>query len=98
MATFEISENLLTVSGDLDSDAEPGLREALRQLFEGGAGLVTVDLSSVNAITSVCVGALVVLWIDLCSDKRQVKVVASPPVKKVLDMTGLSRLLMGGQG
>ena len=82
------------VSGDLDPDAEAGLREGLCRLFDSGAEVVTLDLSGVNTISSICVGALVVLWVDLCSDGRRARLIPSPPVKKVLDMTGLSKVLM----
>ena len=93
MARFDLSADQLAVTGDLDSDAEVGFKGALQKLFESGAEVVTVNLSEVTAISSVCVGALVVLWVDLCSDRRRVRLVASPPVKKVLDMTGLSKAL-----
>ncbi len=98
MAGFELSEGRLTLSGVLDSDAEGQLRDALRRLLDGGAQVVTVDLSRVEMITSVCVGALVVLWIDLCAAGRQVQFATSPAVKKVLDTTGLTNVLMGDAG
>jgi anti-anti-sigma factor len=94
VATFELSGDRLKIGGILDTSAEAQLRDALQRLLDSGANVVTVDLSGVQMITSVCIGALVVLWIDLCEAGRQGKLLTSPSVKKVLDMTGLTTVLM----
>ncbi len=98
MASFVVVEDRLTVNGVLDSDAEKELRDQLQLLFDSGTGNVTIDLSGVGMITSVCIGALVVFWIDLCEADRRANLIASPEVKKVLDMTGLTAVLMDSAG
>ncbi len=94
MANIEVSGSLLTASGVLDGEAELELRNRFRELFDCGAALVTVDLSGVEVIASVCIGALLVLWMDLRSAGRSAKLIPSPPVKEVLDLTGLASVLM----
>lgn len=94
MAIFKVTEGRLTVSGILDSDSEAQLRDGFEKLVAGGAETVTVDLSEVELITSICIGALVVLWIDLTAAGKRAELITSPAVKKVLDMTGLSAVLM----
>jgi anti-anti-sigma factor len=98
MAEFDLSGDRLAVNGVLDSNAEGQLRSSFRKLLESDAEVVTVDLSEVKMITSVCIGALVVLWIDLGSAGRRGRLVTSPAVKKVLDMTGLTGVLAGEEG
>ena len=98
MASFSFSGDRLTASGILDADAQDQLSINCEKLLAGDAEAVTVDLSEVDVITSVCVGTLVALWIDLRSAGRRVKLKASPGVRKVLDMTGLTAVLMGEEG
>lgn len=98
MAGSDLSGDRLTVSGTLDSNTEGQLKDAFRKLLDGDAEVVMIDLSEVKMITSVCIGALVVLWIDLGSAGRRGKLVPSPSVKKVLDMTGLTSVLAGEGG
>lgn len=95
MAVFDLHTDRLTVSGILDTDAQDQLRYNCEKLLAGSAEAVTIDLSEVERITSVCVGTLVALWIDLCSAGRRAKLTASPEVKKILDMTGLAAVLLG---
>ncbi len=98
MANFELIGNRLEISGILDTSAEAQLRDGLQKLIDSGAEVVTADLSKVEMITSVCIGALVVLWIDLCEAGRRGQLITSPAVKKVLDMTGLSAVLLDAAG
>ena len=98
MARFDLTGDRLKISGILDASAEAQLRDGLQRLLDSGAEVVTADLSGVEMITSVCIGALVVLWIDLCETGRQGKLLTSPAVQKVLDMTGLTTVLMDAAG
>ena len=98
MASFNLSGDRLTASGILDADAQDQLRCNCEKLLAGDAEVVTVDLSEVDVITSVCVGTLVALWIDLRSAGRRAKLKASPGVRKVLEMTGLIPVLMREEG
>ena len=95
MARFDISADRMAVNGNLDAEAEKGLRAGIRQLLDGGASSLTVDLSGVDAITSICIGVLVVMCLDVRAAGKKMKIIASPGVKKVLDMTGLAAMLLG---
>ena len=98
MARFEVSRDRLTVSGVLDSGAEAQLRQGFEDLVAGGAEVVTVDFSGVEMVSSVCVGSLVVLWIDLRAAGRRGELIPSPAVKRILDMTGLAAVLTAKPG
>jgi anti-anti-sigma factor len=94
MASFELSGNQLKMSGSLDGDAEGPMRAQLDKLLGGTTGPVEVDMLGVDVISSICIGALVAFWIDLNSGGRTLKLSASPQVKRVLDLTGLTTVLM----
>lgn len=94
MASFDLISDRLTVSGALDAEAEEQLKDRCRRLLDGGAGVVTIDLSQVKTITSVCIGVLVALWVDLRSAGRRAELTASPKVREMLDMSGLTSVLM----
>ena len=90
MAEFDRRDDGLTVTGPLDAESESKLRRHLNVLLGEEAETVAIDLSKVNSISSVCVGQLVAFWIDLRPAGRRMKLVPSPAVRKVLDMTGLT--------
>jgi anti-anti-sigma factor len=94
MASFVSGGNELKVVGDLDADAEDQLKAELEKLVMGGGSVVTVDLSQVGLTASVCIGALVVLCIDLRAMGRRAQCVLSPGVAKTLDTVGLTSVLM----
>ena len=89
MPDFELDGGRLAASGSLDADAEGELRDQCARLLLSGTESVKVDLSGVGSISSVCVGALVALWIDLCAAGRGMELQASPEVRRVLDIAGL---------
>ena len=86
MADLKLSGSRLVVRGDLD--------DSCRELFEGSSGAVTVDLSKVARVTSTSVGILLGLWIDLRDAGRSGKIVPSPAVVRVLELTGLAAVLL----
>ncbi|MHC4250206.1 MAG: STAS domain-containing protein [Planctomycetota bacterium] len=90
MAEFDRGDDGLAVRGSLDGDSEGKLRRHLQVLLGGDAETVSINLSKVDSISSICVGSLVAFWIDLRPSGRRMKVAPSPAVRKVLDMTGLS--------
>ena len=90
MAEFDRSDEVLVVTGSLDGDSESKLRRHLQVLLGGESDPVTIDLSKVDFISSVCVGSLVAFWVDLRPAGRRMKIAPSAAVRKVLDMTGLS--------
>jgi len=94
MASFESTGTCLKVSGILDGEAEVPLRAQLQKLIESGEKSLELDLSDVESITSICIGALVAFWIDLSEAGGKLKFSSSEQVKRVLDMTGLTSVLM----
>ena len=94
MADFKLSGSRLVVRGDLDDECEAEMRDSCRELFEGSSGAVTVDLSKVARVTSTSVGILLGLWIDLRDAGRSGKIVPSPAVVRVLELTGLAAVLL----
>jgi anti-anti-sigma factor len=94
MANYEVTGDVLKVTGVLDTAAEAQLRTNLQKLFDGGAPKVSVDFTGVTMITSICIGGLVAFWIDLNGAGRKLDLTASETVKRVLDMTGLTSVLM----
>lgn len=90
MAEFKTVGDRLTVTGRLDASAEPELTSHGRKLLEGGAETVELDLSRVEQIASVCIGSIVALWIDLRPAGIRLKIIPSPAVKRVLELTGLA--------
>ena len=90
MAEFDRGDDGLVVTGSLDGDSESKLRRHLQVLLNGESEIVTIDLSKVDFISSVCVGSLVAFWVDLRPMGRRMKIAPSTAVRKVLDMTGLS--------
>ncbi len=98
MASFDLSGDRLSVSGALDANAQSQLSDHCRKLLDSGGDAVTIDLSGVEMITSVCIGTLVATWIDLNSAGKRAELVASSGVMKVLDLVGLTQMFIGGGG
>ena len=90
MAEFKIVGDRLTVVGPLDGSAQAELRSHCRKLLDGGAETVELDLSGVEHIASVCIGSIVAFWIDLRPAGIRLKIIPSPAVKRVLELTGLA--------
>ncbi|WKU03939.1 STAS domain-containing protein [Micromonospora sp. HUAS LYJ1] len=77
---------VVEVAGDLDMSTTPQLRERLREVVEGGARVVVVDLTGVGFMDSSGLGALVVAyrelrerngWLGLAGVRRSVRTVLS---------------------
>lgn len=94
MAEFRLTGSRLIVRGDLDQDSQVELRDYCRDLLAGGSDPVTVDLSKVGDLTSMCIGTLIALWIDLRESGRRGKIVPSPSVMRLLEVTGLADVLL----
>jgi anti-sigma B factor antagonist len=84
----------LVVTGDLDAANSHILREALVDAIDNRGGLIVVDMTSVNYIDSIGLGTLV------SGLKRGTEagahlrfVITNPQIQKVLNITGLVRLL-----
>jgi anti-anti-sigma factor len=95
VAEFKIAGGQLTVTGRLDSADEDELRERLGELFDSGAETISVDLSKLEGISSLCIGSLVALWIDLREAGKRLKIRPSPAVKRMFDLSGLADVFAG---
>jgi anti-anti-sigma factor len=95
VADFMTSPGRLYVSGTLDGDADEEFKEYLSKLLLDGPETVTVDLTEVDFMTSVCMGTLVAFWIDLGAAQRIMDLQVAPEVKRVLDASGLTALFDG---
>jgi anti-anti-sigma factor len=91
----EASGLALQVSGDLDAANSQILREALVDAIDSSpGGLIVVDMTRVNYIDSVGLGTLVSgLKRGNEHGVRLRFVVTNPQIQKVLNITGLVRLL-----
>ncbi|MEV4829608.1 MULTISPECIES: STAS domain-containing protein [unclassified Micromonospora] len=85
---------VLEIAGDLDMSTTPQLRERLREVVEGGARVVVVDLTGVGFMDSSGLGALVVAyrelrerngWLGLAGVRR--------PVRTVLSITSVDQVI-----
>jgi anti-anti-sigma factor len=90
MAEFKTVGERLTIVGPLDGSAQAELRSHCRKLLDSGAKTVELDLSRVEQIASVCIGSIVAFWIDLRPAGIRLKIMPSPAVKRVLELTGLA--------
>ena len=96
---FELDDGArLAVTVPLGGEREEDLKAKCVELFLTGAQAAEIDLSKVESIASPCIGVIVTLWIDLCAAGRKLKLLPSPAVSKVLDMAGLTGVLLGGCG
>ena len=94
MASFDVSSDGLKVSGLLDGDAEREFKDNLEAMLAGDADPVTIDLSEVVVIVSVCIGAFIVFWIDSQEAGKRIRLIPSPVVMRVLDLTGLAAVML----
>ena len=84
--SLNVSENRVKVTGELDVLTAPLVIEAVVK-----AMTVEVDLSEVTFVDSTGVHAL----IQLRNRRSQLRIVAiSPPVKRVLEVTGVAEALL----
>ena len=97
-AAVEVRGECLVASGALDSRVRDAFSGGLGELLKTNAPVVTVDLTHADSISSICVGALVALWIDLRTQGRSMHLQASPAVLRTLDLTGLTSVLMRSPG
>lgn len=94
MADFRIDGKRLRVGGRLGEEDEEQLRKCCLDLFLTGAAAVEIDMTGVEEACSRCIGVLATLWIDLSVVGRRFKLIPSPKVARLLDMSGLSRVFL----
>jgi anti-sigma B factor antagonist len=85
---------VLTVRGEVDLASAPKLAAAMTELMDRGHTRVAVDLGSVEFIDSSGLGVLVGSLRRLRDDGGDLVLrAASPPVTRILELTGLDGLL-----
>lgn len=96
--TQRVGDDLeVKVTGRLDGYWTDHLKTNLEELIRGGAHRVLLDLAGVDYITSTGIGLLVLIHKQLLSiDGGLIIVNASDPVKRVVDLCGLSKVLLPG--
>ncbi|HEX4539292.1 MAG TPA: STAS domain-containing protein [Acidimicrobiales bacterium] len=95
---FSISDDadppMLTVRGEVDLASAPKLAAAMTELMDRGHTRVAIDLGSVEFIDSSGLGVLVGSLRRLREDGGDLVLrAASPPVTRILELTGLDGLL-----
>ena len=85
---------LLTLAGEVDLYTAPRFKDDLVALIEDGATDVVVDLSGVTFIDSTALGVIISGVKRLHErDGRLAIVAGSRPVVRILDITGLDKVL-----
>lgn len=84
---------VLRVSGEIDADSAPLLRSAIEQAADTGAAAVDLDLGLVDFMDSTGLSTIIAARSRLGHSAVRV-VAASEPVRRTLDLTGLSALLI----
>ena len=84
---------LVELSGELDLECVPSLRNELRDIFVHGGEELRIDLSGVDFIDSTGLGALVWAWKQSRMFRMRFLVVSpSPEVARLLALSGLDRI------
>lgn len=81
------------LSGEIDFTSSGPIQSTLLALILPGGGSVVADLSGVTFIDSSGLGVLVQAHRTARERDNQLLVVASPPVRKLLRLTGLDTVL-----
>jgi anti-anti-sigma factor len=85
---------LLDVAGELDLATAPSLTAALQAALASGAREIWIDLSGVTFMDSSGLHALLAVRDRLHHDGRRLAVIApSGPVRRLLELTGVDRIL-----
>lgn len=92
MQDFEISADTLTVHTELVSGVEEDFRIACDELLEIGGRDLTIDMSHSRHIVSTCIGVISALWVDALSEERDLRLVVSPEVRRVLEYAGFDHV------
>ena len=84
---------LVRVSGEIDLDSSPELRDELRRLIEGGCTRIVVDLAAVTFMDSTGLGVLA-RALRRAREKDGTLILASPQpaVRKILEITHLVKV------
>jgi anti-sigma B factor antagonist len=87
------AETMVSAAGELDVNTAPELREQLARLVTEGARTVVVDLAAVTFVDSTALSVLVSALKRLRQADGDLQLEApSPSVRRVFEITGLTRL------
>jgi anti-anti-sigma factor len=90
--TVRAGGRTLALTGELDLDSANKLEEAVREVCASGAGLV-IDLRKVTFMDSTGLRVLIVAG-TLCEEKgHELRIIPGEDIQRVLEMTGLDRVL-----
>src|SRR5215212_9572688 len=81
------------LSGEVDFTSSGPIQSTLLSLILPGGGVVVADLSAVTFLDSSGLGVLVQAHRTAVARDNRLVVVASPPVRKLLRLTGLDTVL-----
>ncbi|MGH9076335.1 MAG: STAS domain-containing protein [Acidimicrobiales bacterium] len=85
----------LVLVGDLDNLSVPVLREALDAIYSSVCFDIRLDLAGLEFTDSSGLGAMVGAWRRCQREGGSLTVTnPSPPVRRLMDMTGISKLLL----
>lgn len=95
LSLSEIGEYaVISVTGEIDMYTAPQLREAVRQLSSEGRLRVAIDLTPTEFCDSTGLGVLIGARRRLSDSGGSLVVVcANPRIRKLLDLTGLDKVL-----
>jgi anti-sigma B factor antagonist len=97
-ATTEGESAVLALSGEVDVDAGPAVRDCLQELTDNGARHVVVDLRQVDFVDSVGLGVLIAAyrrlrerepagWLRLvCTNERVIRIFAYTGLLRIFPM------------
>ena len=94
LSRFGSDSFVVAATGELDLHTVERLREKLADVIEAGGRRLLVDLTGVSFLDSTALGVLVDAARTLKSSQGQLVLVADDPrVSRVLEITGLQRVL-----
>jgi anti-anti-sigma factor len=90
--TVRAGKHRLALTGELDIDSASELEEAVREACASGTGLV-IDLRKVTFMDSTGLRVLIVAG-RLCEEKGdELRIIPGEDIQRILEMTGLDRVL-----
>lgn len=93
MDIFQVSDNTLYVSGDLDLTVEEAFKSAMENLLQQSGDTLVLDMSSTGFVGSSFFGQVFYLNYRIKKENRNLKLIAPSKMMTVLDLLGLPQLM-----
>ncbi len=93
-AELHMAGGTLQVGGKLFEQDDARLRRWTRKLLRAEAEVVVIDMSGIERICSRGVGTWAAVLVDLRSEGRGLRLIASPEAEKVLQLAGVASVLL----